>query len=91
MIDGFEVYGIDESAFQSLKIKSVVISEGIEVIDWFAFSNCGELSSITIPKSIKQIGYGAFEGAPQSFTIYCQKDSFAEAYAKSYGLAYAFI
>ena len=90
-IDGFEVRGIDESAFANTKIKSVVISEGIEVIDWFAFSNCGELSSITIPKSIKQIGYGAFEGTHQSFTIYCHKDSFAEAYAKSYGLAYAFI
>ena len=90
-IDGFEVYGVDEGAFANAKIKSVVISEGVEVIDWFAFSNCGELSSITLPKSIKQIGYGAFDGSPQSFTIYCHKDSFAEAYAKSYGLAYAFI
>ena len=91
IIDGFEVFGIDEKAFASSDIKSVVISDGIESIDWFAFSYCEDLSSITIPDSVKQIGYGAFDGVPKSFTIYCTSGSFAEYYAKSYGLAYAFI
>ena len=91
IIDGFEVSAINEKAFSGSDIKSVVISDGIETIDWFAFSECKNLLSITIPKSVKQIGYGAFDGTPNSFTIYCYKDSFAEAYAKSYGLPYAFI
>lgn len=91
IVDGFEVYGIDEKAFAASKIKSVVISDGIESIDWFAFSGANELSSVTIPKSVTKIGYGAFDGVPKTFTIYCYKDSFAEAFAKSYGFAYAFI
>ena len=91
IVDGLEVAGIDEKAFDGYKIKSVVISEGVEYIDWFAFYNCQHLTSVTIPPSVKKIGYSAFEGSSKSFTIYCHRDSFAESYAKSYGLAYAFI
>ena len=91
IIDGFEVVGIGESAFSSNTTKSVMISDGIEYIDWFAFSGCGALSSITIPESVTRIGYGAFDGVPSTFTIYCHEGSFAESYAKSFGFAYAFI
>ena len=91
IIDGYEVKGVDEKAFDGYKIKSVIISEGVEYIDWFAFYNCSALSSITIPSSIKKIGYAAFDGASDDLTIYCHRDSFAETHAKSYGLSYAFI
>lgn len=91
IIDGLEVSGIDESAFDGYSLKSVIISEGVESLDWFAFRNCASLSSITIPNSVTSIGYSAFDGTAKGLTIYCHEGSFAERYAKSYGIAYAFI
>ena len=91
IIDGFEVKGVSSNAFENSRIKSVIISNGVEYIDWFGFYNCPSLSSMTIPPSVTKIGYSAFDGASRSFTIYCHRDSFAESYAKSYGFAYAFI
>ena len=91
MIDGFSVKGIASNAFDSRAFKSVIISNGIEYIDWFAFYNCSALSAVTIPSTVKKIGYSAFEGCAPSFTIYCHRESFAQSYAQSYGLAYAFI
>ncbi len=90
-IDGFEVYGIASNAFEDYSFKSVIISDGVEKIDWFAFYNCKELQSITIPSSVRKIGYSAFDGCSKQFTIYCQSGSFAQSYAQSYGITYAVI
>jgi len=87
-IDGYQVYAIGTEALSSKTIKSVVISSGIEKLDWFAFRNCISLSSITIPSSVISIGYGAFDNVSKNLTIKCQKDSFAHQYAQSYGLTY---
>ena len=90
-IDGIEVYKIASNAFEDYGIKSVIISEGVEVIDWFAFYKCSSLESITIPASVRRIGHSAFEGASTRFTIYCHDASFAQSYAQSYGITYAII
>lgn len=90
-IDGFPVYSISSNAFEDYSIKSVIISEGVEKIEWFAFYNCESLQSVTIPSSVRRIGYSAFDGCHKSFTIYCHSDSFALSYAQSYGLTYAII
>lgn len=90
-IDGFEVYSIASNAFEGYTFKSVIISEGIEYIDWFAFYGCSRLQSITIPSSVKRIGYSAFDGASKNFTIFCQSGSFAQSYAQSYGIPHAII
>ena len=90
-IDGFEVYGISSNAFEDYSFKSVIISEGVEHIDWFAFYNCKSLSSITIPASVRRIGHSAFSGCSKSFTIYCPSGSFAQSYAESYGITYVLI
>lgn len=90
-IDGFEVYAVAANAFEKYSLKSVIVSEGVEEIDWFAFYNCKELTSITLPSSIRRIGYSAFDGCSKNFTIYCHADSFAQSYAKSYGIPYATI
>lgn len=90
-IDGFEVYGISANAFEGYSFSSVIISDGVEHIDWFAFYNCPKLSSITIPASVTSIGYSAFDGSAKGFTIYCHSNSFAYSYAKSYGITYTFI
>ena len=84
-LDGQRVICIGESAFASSNVKSVVIPEGIQKIDWFAFRACTQLVEITIPASVTKIEYGAFDYAKPSFVIKCAKGSFVEAYAKSWG------
>lgn len=90
-IDGYAVSEISDSAFSSTKIKSVIISNGITKIGWFAFKDCTLLTSVTIPSSVTSIGYSAFFTEANGFTIYCPSGSFAQQYAKSYGISYATI
>ena len=85
-LDGYQVSSIGSEALSSNTVKSVIISDGIEKIDWFAFRSCISLSSITIPNSVASIGYGAFDNTSKSLTIICSRDSFAHKYAQSYGL-----
>ena len=88
VIDGHAVVAIGSGAFASSTVKRIVLEDGIESLDWFAFKGCSSLSSISIPPSISSIGYGAFDGTPKSLIIECKKDSFAMKYAQSYGIKY---
>ncbi len=45
---------IGQGAFQNTPIKKVVLSEGIEVIGYHAFTDCG-IGTLTIPASVGQI------------------------------------
>lgn len=84
-LDGFCVVGIGREAFRNSSVESVILPVGVKKIDWFAFSGCSVLSRVTIPPSVTVIEYGAFDGCP-SLVIYCNKDSFADKYASSYGM-----
>ena len=88
LIDGYKVYSIGSDALSSASVESIVISSGIEKIDWFAFKGCPSLVSVSIPDTVGSIGYGAFDGASSSFVIRCSRDSFAQRYANSYGSTY---
>lgn len=84
-IDGKPVRAIGEGAFSSLDITSVTIPDTVVTIGWFAFSDCSALAQAVIPKSVTAIGYEAFSGC-KAVTIYTERDSYAEKYAKSYGI-----
>lgn len=88
VIDSYQVYSIGSEALNSNTVKTVNISSGIEKIDWFAFSGCFALSSVSIPDSVTSVGYGAFDNTSKSLTIHCSRDSFAHKYAQSYGITY---
>ena len=90
-IDGYAVEAIGENAFLSSEVTTVVISEGVKKVDWFAFYTCPHLSAVTIPSSVTSIGYSAFDGASPSFTVYCNQNSYAYEYAKSYGISYVVV
>ena len=54
------VTSLGSSVFSGSDIKSVVIPEGVTIIPSSCFSNCGELETVKLPATIKQIGSQAF-------------------------------
>ncbi len=57
IIDGKNVIGIGESAFDGCKtIKKIIIAEGITYIEDRAFAMCSQLKEIILPGSLKRIG-----------------------------------
>ncbi len=86
-IAGYPVYAIGESAFASnTSITSVTIPDGVETLAWFAFSGCIQLETVAIPSSVQSIGYGALENCHATLTVKCADGSYAQLYARSYGL-----
>ncbi len=43
-------------------VTSVVIPDGVETVEKYAFYNCHKLSDVTLPETCKTIGESAFEG-----------------------------
>ncbi len=87
-LDGYAVKKIGERAFEgNTALAAVVIPEGVAEIDWFAFYDCTSLFDITVPATVTSIGHAVFDGCAR-VTITCPLGSYAESYAKSYGIAY---
>ena len=86
-IGSIKINKIGECTLPS-NVESIIISDGIQEIDWFAFSGCTSLKEIYIPASVTLIGYGAFDGCHTSLVIKCPTSSYAEAYAKSFAMNY---
>lgn len=85
-IDGTVITQIGEEAFKNSNIEKMILSDKIEYIDWFAFSGCKSLAEIYIPSSVTSIGYGAFDNCSSFLVIKCPKDSYAETFARSWGI-----
>ena len=90
-IDGYTVVAIGDRAFADSLLESVIISENVNSVGWFAFDGCMKLKSITVPSSVTSIGYAAFGNSESPTTIFCHSESFVLQYAKSYGLTYTVI
>lgn len=61
---GGYVYDI-KHIFAGTNVRSVTFSEGWEVIPAYMFSGCQELTSVTLPASVKEIHSGAFLNCPK--------------------------
>ena len=57
---GVPVRGIGARAFNYSKIETIVITDGIRWIEESAFNGCNDLISVTIGKSVEEVGLGAF-------------------------------
>lgn len=63
------VESIEDHAFQGCKgIKSLEIPNGVKTIGRMAFSYCG-MEKVTIPPTVKEASYGAFNGVKE-ITVY---------------------
>lgn len=51
---------VSKYAFMNSKLKKIVLDKNLNTIGDCAFFNCKKLKSITIPKSVKKIGYESF-------------------------------
>lgn len=86
-LGGCPVVSIGEGAFRgNAKLISVVLPAGLTSVDWFAFSGCVFLSDVTLGSGVLSIGYGAFENCASNLTFHCPEDSYAQSYARSYGI-----
>ena len=88
-IDQMPVLKIGKHAFEDTKVKSVTLPSSCTEVDWFAFYGCFALTTVYISKDVTTIGYGAFDACSKSLTIYCEKNSYAEKYAQSFGISYS--
>lgn len=84
-IDGLPVSTIGREAFKNSILVEVVIPDSVKKIDWFAFYGSRALTSVTIPSSVSKIEYGVFDGC-EALTIHCERNSYADKYARSYGM-----
>ena len=90
-IENISVLKIGKNAFADTEVKSVTLPSCCEYVDWFAFYGCYGLTTVYISESVSEIGYAAFDGCSKKLTIYCPSNSYAQKYAKSFGISFSTI
>lgn len=83
---------LSDGAFRDCAhVKEVAIQNGFEVIEDACFVGCANLEKITIPETVTEIGKEVFSGCSEGLTIYCYKNSYAEAYAIENNINYVLL
>ena len=85
-IEGLPVTHVGEGAFKDSGVEKVILPDTVTHVDWFAFSGCKRLCEITVPSSVTSVGYGAFDNCSGFLVIKCERGSYIEAYAASWGI-----
>jgi len=85
MLDGYPVVKIGQRAFEGTDVTVVELPDSVTEIDWFAFYGCAKLLYVSLPVGVTRMGYAVFDECPH-VTVLCESGSYAEQYAKSYGL-----
>lgn len=84
------VTSIGSNAFRKCaNLTDITIPNGVTTIGDYAFDDCIHLESVTIPSSVTSIGANTFINCPNLEVIHCNKDSYAEQYAKEHEIAYS--
>ena len=79
-----EVERIGDRAFADCpKLTGVIVSQGVKSIGSECFARDGALLSVKIPPSVREIAADAFKDS-DTVTVYGEKGSFVERFAKSY-------
>lgn len=82
---------ISTNAFATAKLEFVTIPQNKTVsIDDYAFSWCLNLKEIRLPANVTSISESAFTGALEA-TLVVERGSYAERFAKTEGLDYAYL
>ena len=84
-IEGLPVVEIGRDAFRHSAVHEVILPGTLKRIDWFAFYQSHLLERVSIPSSVTKIEYGAFDGCDR-VTVFCEKDSYADRYARSFSM-----
>lgn len=86
-IAGKPVLAIADRAFENAhELRSVTLPEGLITVGWFSFGGCISLEKAIIPATVTNIRYGAFQNCPASLVIVTPLGSYADAWARSYGI-----
>lgn len=88
-LEGFQISTkteeIKAEAFaECTEMTTAVIRKGVKSIGDRAFAGCKALKTVKIPTNVNHIAADAFEGCDKAI-FYCEKGSYAEAYAKEQG------
>lgn len=68
--DGIPVKRIGYSAFMGAFIETLIIPEGVEEIDMWAFGHCENLRGITLPSTLTHISERVFTNSPNVEYVY---------------------
>ncbi len=60
---------VEYGAFKNTKCQKVTIQEGVRIIDYWIFAQCGELKSISIPSTVTTFQTNALSKCPKLTTI----------------------
>lgn len=82
-------------AFYGSAVKNVVLPDGLYYIGLYAFCNCENMTSLSIPSSVISIGTNSVgysdNGRYENFKIYCYSDSTAMSWAANNSFTYEII
>jgi len=79
------VTAIEEETFKDSALEKIIIAaDGVKEIGKEAFADCAGLKVVQIPNTVSIIGDDILDGTPDC-TVYCWKNSRADAYAQDKG------